>query len=317
MINSDGTTTTTTEDPVPAIMKQSPMIHAGDDAIGPRDLAGNKVIEIGPTVGLPVLPTSSTLTSENEEDEQDADSPIVVKPLDNSDSCEEGKEQDDREPLNTAEPMEIEPSRSEDEDNDDLEALLGEVTTGASSEKSRRKTKKNGCCSRKRVGNVTIVCQGFHSQTGYGIIGPHWFGPLCVLLIVAVASHHFIRKAALLGPISTSICVAFMLGTIFNLLATSFKDPGLVMGRPSDEDLNDYRWCDFCNVYQPPDGAHCPDCNVCIAGYDHHCIWMGVCIGKGNMKTFVRFNLCWILYLLYSVLWVSIVGPFVMKHSSK
>ena len=309
MSNSGCTTTTATESPVPAVIKRSGMSHAEIDAISHKDLAVDRVIEIDLKGGQAATP--STSTNENDNDEVDGDPQIDLEPLDNSDCCEEEKQQGEREP------MEIEPSRSEDEGNDDLEALLGDVTIGASSENSRRKAKKNGCCARKRVGNVTIVCQSCHSQTGYGIIGPHWFGPLCVLLIVTWASHHFIRKAALLGPISTSICVAFMLGTIFNLLATSFKDPGLVMGRPSEADLADYRWCDFCNVYQPPDGAHCPDCNVCIAGYDHHCIWMGVCIGKGNMKSFVRFNLCWILYLLFSVLWVSIIGPIVMKHFSK
>jgi hypothetical protein len=43
-------------------------------------------------------------------------------------------------------------------------------------------------------------------------------------------------------------------------------------------------------------------------------VWMGVCIGKGNMKSFVRFNMCWILYLLYASLWVSLVGPLVFKQ---
>ena len=70
------------------------------------------------------------------------------------------------------------------------------------------------------------------------------------------------------------------------------------------------------SVFQPPDGAHCPDCNVCVAGYDHHCVWMGTCIGKKNFKQFVRFNLSWIGYLLYAVLWITVVGPAVY-HGKK
>mmetsp|Transcript_1732 Transcript_1732/g.2678 ORF Transcript_1732/g.2678 Transcript_1732/m.2678 type:complete len:297 (+) Transcript_1732:104-994(+) len=224
------------------------------------------------------------------------------------------------------EPMEIEQTGSgdgEEEADDDLEALLGssDSNVASSSATSKQKQKKSRCCCKsKRVGNIIILCERWHERTGYGIIGPHWFGPFVVLFLVALASKHFVHKAATsVGPISTAICVIFLVLTVYYLFDTSFKDPGVVMRRSSsttniedDNDLSDdHRWCDFCNVYQPPDGAHCPDCNVCIAGYDHHCVWMGVCIGKGNMKSFVRFNMCWILYLLYATLWVSLVGPLV------
>lgn len=232
------------------------------------------------------------------------------------------------------EPMELEQTRSEDIDedeernDDDLEALLGssesKIVSNTSTTASNKK-KKGSCCKVKRYGNVKVLCQGCHKRTGYGIIGPHWFGPFVVCFIVAWASTHFVHKAhTSVGPISTAVCAIFAVLTIYYLFATSFKDPGIVKAKPTtsiniedDDELADHRWCDFCNVYQPPDGAHCPDCNVCIAGYDHHCVWMGVCIGKGNMKSFVRFNMCWILYLLYATLWVSLVGPLVFKHAHK
>jgi hypothetical protein len=278
----------------------------------------NKVLKVGSRVTM--MPPAVTSLEQpslpvEDDDGDDDDPPDDLEPLDISSHASDGVKPVDREPLSVgAEPMEIEQTRSE-EDDDDLEALLGD-STNSTSETTVRKKKAGGCCASKRVGNVIILCQGCHSRTGFGTLGPHWFGPPCVLFIVAWASHHFVHKATLIGPISTAICVFFMLGTITNLLATSFKDPGVVIGRPAEADLSEYRWCDFCNVFQPPDGAHCPDCNVCIAGYDHHCIWMGVCIGKGNIKSFVRFNMFWILYLLYSVLWLSVVGPIMMKHAT-
>ena len=270
---------------------------------------GLKGLAMEDHVASPLDPSSPC-----EDDDGDDDPPDDLEPLDIASHANDGVQPADREPLNVGEPMEIEQTRSEEDD--DLEALLGD-SANSTSETTVRKKKTGGCCGSKRVGNVVILCQGCHSRTGFGIVGPHWFGPPCVLFIVAWASHHFVHKATLIGPISTAICVFLMLGTITNLLATSFKDPGVVLGRPAEADLSDYRWCDFCNVFQPPDGAHCPDCNVCIAGYDHHCIWMGVCIGKGNIKSFVRFNMFWILYLLYSVLWLSVVGPIMTKrHAS-
>ena len=53
-------------------------------------------------------------------------------------------------------------------------------------------------------------------------------------------------------------------------------------------------------MYQPPGAMHCPDCNVCVEGYDHHCPWMGICIGKRNYKKFMTFNITWLTYLIYA-----------------
>lgn len=36
---------------------------------------------------------------------------------------------------------------------------------------------------------------------------------------------------------------------------------------------------------------HCATCDACIAGPDHHCRFLGTCIGKGNRRVFVAFLL--------------------------
>lgn len=272
------------------VVKRKTLSHEEMDSIGQVDDAAVKKT---PQKRLP---------AKREEEDDDASSqPEDLEPL----------------AMGGIEPMEIEqaPSTEEGTEDDDLEALLGDGSNGDHQSRQRASIKKGGCCKSKRVGNITIVCGGCHERSGFGIVGPHFFGPPVVLLIVGWASHYFVRRAMHIGPISTGICFLFMVGTVYYLLDTSYRDPGVVMGRPpSSEDLSQYRWCDFCNVYQPPDGAHCPECNVCIAGYDHHCVWMGVCIGKKNMKSFMRFNMCWLLYLLYSVFWVTALGPWVTKH---
>ncbi|XP_024968249.1 protein S-acyltransferase 10-like isoform X2 [Cynara cardunculus var. scolymus] len=40
--------------------------------------------------------------------------------------------------------------------------------------------------------------------------------------------------------------------------------------------------CSCCNVVQPPRAAHCHDCDKCVLQFDHHCVWLGTCIGQGN-----------------------------------
>ncbi|KAL3525211.1 hypothetical protein ACH5RR_013583 [Cinchona calisaya] len=40
--------------------------------------------------------------------------------------------------------------------------------------------------------------------------------------------------------------------------------------------------CSYCDVVQPPRAKHCYDCNKCVLQFDHHCVWLGTCIGQGN-----------------------------------
>lgn len=68
-------------------------------------------------------------------------------------------------------------------------------------------------------------------------------------------------------------------------------------------------WCDICDVSQGARSRgvyHCPDCNTCIEGHDHHCPWMGKCIGKRNMAMFC----CFILCLCFYIFELCVVGLF-------
>ncbi|CAG9327128.1 unnamed protein product [Blepharisma stoltei] len=49
-------------------------------------------------------------------------------------------------------------------------------------------------------------------------------------------------------------------------------------------------YCDVCNIIQPYRSRHCKKCEECVAKFDHHCFWIGSCIGELN-----HFRFC--LYL--------------------
>jgi len=50
-------------------------------------------------------------------------------------------------------------------------------------------------------------------------------------------------------------------------------------------------WCKKCKSERPERSHHCGDCGTCILRMDHHCPWIGGCIGWRNHKAFLLLNL--------------------------
>ncbi|KMZ71423.1 Protein S-acyltransferase 10 [Zostera marina] len=49
----------------------------------------------------------------------------------------------------------------------------------------------------------------------------------------------------------------------------------------------DSKWmCVHCMYVQPPRSKHCHDCDKCVLKFDHHCSWLGTCIGQKNHRRF-------------------------------
>ncbi|CAM8969067.1 unnamed protein product [Rhodiola kirilowii] len=91
------------------------------------------------------------------------------------------------------------------------------------------------------------------------------------------------------------------------------KTPNLALPRTKDLKVNGHsvkvKFCDTCLLYRPPRASHCSICNNCVHKFDHHCPWVGQCIGLRNYWFFIMFisfstTLCLYVFIFT---WLSVL----------
>ena len=101
----------------------------------------------------------------------------------------------------------------------------------------------------------------------------------------------------------TVSCIVFILYFIL-----SFSNPGKMKSQYKDllsivekgEEAENY--CPYCLVKKTYRSLHCLICQICVDEFDHHCFWVGNCIGKSNYTLFFIFLVYILLNTLFNVI---------------
>ncbi|EDO38596.1 predicted protein, partial [Nematostella vectensis] len=154
-------------------------------------------------------------------------------------------------------------------------------------------------------------------------------------LFFAFDSVYLFKHLSPAVPIIAAWLFFFVMAT---LLRTAFSDPGIVprasadeaayieksMAEPPSGDPQTYRppprtkevtvngqtiklkFCFTCKIFRPPRASHCSMCDNCVERFDHHCPWVGNCVGKRNYKFFYMFLLSLSIHCCYIFAFVII-----------
>ncbi|OCT65974.1 palmitoyltransferase ZDHHC9 [Xenopus laevis] len=150
---------------------------------------------------------------------------------------------------------------------------------------------------------------------------------LTLILILGTCSLFFAFEcrylAVHLSPAIPVFAAVLFLFAIATLLRTSFSDPGVIPRALPDEaafiemeieaangnvpqgqrpppriknvQINNQivklKYCYTCKIFRPPRASHCSICDNCVERFDHHCPWVGNCVGKRNYRYFYLFIL--------------------------
>lgn len=123
------------------------------------------------------------------------------------------------------------------------------------------------------------------------IVGP------CILYLISTSRWLYLQKCY---PLIALSCTLFLFMTLF-MASTFLKDPGVIkpcskfnnpvcsLDLQINAQIVKVKFCSHCKIIRPPRSVHCNICCHCVDRFDHHCPWVGTCIGAGNYKAFMSF----------------------------
>lgn len=77
--------------------------------------------------------------------------------------------------------------------------------------------------------------------------------------------------------------------------------------------------CSTCALFRPTNTtSHCRECNKCVCGFDHHCGFLGICVGSRNRKNFCALLVSTIMLCICSLgICITNCWSFMNSFSSK
>ena len=185
--------------------------------------------------------------------------------------------------------------------------------------------------NKKLYGNNYILCN-FSTVIGqkyYNMIFGFFLYSIPYFLMLVILIIERKNMSTVFPIVVTSILFLIQL---ISTIKGGFSDPGIIPrqrddyffgpNRPSfryviNGHLFQINYCYTCSLFKPPRTSHCSICDNCVLRFDHHCIWLGTCVGKRNYKYFYflisSINIKAIFQIIYSLYYIIIYAKKLKK----
>lgn len=151
----------------------------------------------------------------------------------------------------------------------------------------------------QKIGKNKLVCGNKL------LVGNKYYHLIISLIFLTLPTSVFISSMIKIKNNSSIALIVIVLilyfPIIFYLIKGGTRDPGIIErnneyayydNRKSVLKLNiqghmiNLNYCYTCFHFRPPRTSHCAECDNCVQNFDHHCLWMGTCVGKRNYRYF-------------------------------
>ena len=141
---------------------------------------------------------------------------------------------------------------------------------------------------------------------GKNILAPLLLIAFMCLIYIYMFNYFYFSSSLILQKMFNYVFLLYMITHTLAILVNpgipSFKYHKEVRNNLRENIINelDCSRCKICNLtYKLKDRiSHCYECSICYHDYDHHCLWIGHCIGRYNKIYFILFAFSSIIFIL-------------------